>query len=121
MHKKIFKPFIRFIEWHLKLFNLQTLRLETAEKYNLQLDEHDTIEKIYIIWKWTGIFYSFSSYILFPIYLFLKYYVPTCPDVIFQFIGLHIFFFGSYLICNWLQRAIMDQNIREDKKFHEKY
>lgn len=121
MLKIILKPFICFFKWHLSLFDLQKLRLETAKKYSLPLDEHDIAEKIYKIWKWIGIFFSFSSYILIPIYLALKYFEPSSSNIIFHFIGYHLLFFGFYLICNSLQSATMDDDIREYKEFYEKY
>ena len=107
MLKNISKPFICFFKWHLETFDIRKQWLETAKKHNVPIITYDTkpyhfMAKVDTLWKWTGIFYSFSSYVLFPVCLFLKYYVPTCPDVILRLIEGHLFLFGAYLICIWL-------------------
>lgn len=126
MLKFIFKPLIRFVKWHIRLFDVQKLWLKTAEKRNIKIITYDTkpyhfMAKIDTLWKWTGIFYSFSSYILFPIYLFLKYYVSSSPDVIFRLMKGHLFLFGAYAVCIFLQHITMEENIKEYKEFYEKY
>lgn len=126
MFQNVFKPFIRFFKWHIRFFDIRKLWLVTAEKYNVKIITYDTapyhfMTKIDTLWRWTGIFYSFSSYVLFPVYLFLKYYAPSCPDAIFRLIEGHLFLFVAYLVCNWLQRITMEDNIKDYKEFYEKY
>lgn len=121
MFNKLLKPFFYLIKWHLNFFDVLKLRREIAETYNIQFDpalEHLT-EKALTLWKWIGIFYSSSSYILIPVMLYLKYYSPSCPDVILQLIGNHLFLYGAYMICTVMQYLSMKDDIKEYKKLHE--
>lgn len=118
MLKTIFKPFIRFFKWHLNFFDVQKFRLETAKELNMTIIENDpTTERIIAItntiWVWAGIFYSFSTYILFPVYLFLKHNYPLCPDVVFHLIEGNLLILGFYYILLVLQYNTVKNEIKE--------
>lgn len=122
MHKNIFKPFIRFVKWHLDFFDTRKLWLETAKKYNVEIIKYDTkvdsfMEKIYSIWKGIGLLCAFSSYILFPVYLFLMLYVPSCPDIISQLLEWHLFLLWAYIVCVMEQRVSAEDDMKKYKDF----
>lgn len=126
MLKNILKPLICFFKWHLEIFDIQKLRAKTANKYSVSVAvDNVKVEKFIAItnsiWIWAGIFYSFSSYIIFPIYIFLRYHFPSFPDIMFRLIEGHIFIFWAYAVMTLIQHATMEDGTKEYKDFYEKY